>query len=121
MGSPTNLAIIVGYRENFFAITDREDQKPERPGDLPRYVNDKPRPERSGGGLCLWICTDDPTIASHAARMMIRDVGSYLDVHWVQAGLRYASGSTQKGETPRSLFGQKDDMVNPRTREEFDK
>lgn len=121
MGSPANLTITVGYGENFFTLIDREDQKPEWLGDLPKYVNDELRPEWNGGDLCLQICADDPVMVSHAARMMIRNAGSYLDVHWVQAGFQHANGSTQEGETPRNLFGQKDGTVNPRTREEFDK
>lgn len=117
--APANLTITVGFGEGFFEAIDKESQRPEWLEDLPAYDTDELRPEWSGGDIVLQMCADDKVTLAHAARNMIRNAASYLDVRWVQVGFQHAGGARQPGQTPRNLFGQKDGTVNPRTAREF--
>lgn len=117
---PGNLTITVGFGEKVFDIAEREDQKPEWLADLPKYPTDKLEDRWNGGDICLQVCSDDAPMASHAARVMVRNAVPFADIKWIQSGFQNAFGALKDGQTPRNLFGQIDGTINPRSDEEFD-
>ena len=43
-------------------------------------------PEGSGGDLSVQACSDDPQVAFHAVRQLLRLAGGAASIRWVQTG-----------------------------------
>jgi deferrochelatase/peroxidase EfeB len=87
-------------------------KRPEALRDLPPFVGDALEPARSGGDLCIQACADDPQVAVHAVRNLIRMGFGTVAVRWSQLGFGRTSSTTREQKTPRNLFGFKDGTNN---------
>ncbi|WP_257158343.1 Dyp-type peroxidase [Corynebacterium cystitidis] len=116
---PANLTITCGFGPRVFDIAGLNDEKPDWLEPLPEFSRDKLDEKWGQSDLVLQICSDDPTMASHAMRHMVRAGMDYVETGWLQQGFLHADGSMPDSSTPRNLFGQVDGTVNPRTDEEF--
>ena len=77
--------------------------------DLPAFNGDQLVAERSGGDLSIQACADDPQVAFHAVRQLVRMAEGVARVRWTQTGFLPA---TAPDETPRNLMGFKDGTRN---------
>ena len=85
--------------------------------DLPGFEGDRLTEATSGGDLVVLACADDPQVAFHALRQLLRAAGAAASVRWSQAGFNERAATAG---TPRDLLGFKDGTVNPRTEKELD-
>ncbi|TWP48696.1 deferrochelatase/peroxidase EfeB [Lentzea tibetensis] len=90
------------------------DQKPEALIDLPLFPLDDLDPLRSNGDLCIQACANDPQVAVHAIRNLVRIGFGKVAVRWSQLGFGRTSSTTRAQTTPRNLFGFKDGTRNPK-------
>ena len=79
---------------------------------LPGFVGDELDPARSGGDLCIQACAQDPQVAVHAVRNLVRMGFGIVSVRWSQLGFGRTSSTTRSQVTPRNLFGFKDGTNN---------
>lgn len=116
--SAYGLTLTFGVSPSFFKKLGLEKKQPTDFSDLPNFPRDQIRPELSGGDICIQACADDPQVAFHAVRQLVRQARSNITMKWSQSGYNaYNSGS----ETPRNLFGFKDGTANKSTLEDQDK
>jgi deferrochelatase/peroxidase EfeB len=107
------LTLTIGFGTSLF--DDRFGLKPKRPAqlvDLPLFPKDKLDPERSGGDLCIQACANDPQVAVHAVRNLVRLGFGVTEVRWSQLGFGRSSSTSRAQLTPRNLFGFKDGTNN---------
>ncbi|MGB7817921.1 MAG: iron uptake transporter deferrochelatase/peroxidase subunit [Ornithinibacter sp.] len=108
-----NLTVTIGYGPSLF--DDRfglADRRPEALRDLPGFVGDDLDPATSGGDLCIQACADDPQVAVHAVRNLVRMGFGVVSVRWSQLGFGRTSSTTAAQVTPRNMFGFKDGTAN---------
>lgn len=118
--APANLTVTCGFGPRVFEVIDAVDKRPDWLRPLPEYKLDQLDEKWGQTDLVIQVCSDDPTMLSHATRHLVRSGMDYARVHWMQQGFLRADGAHTPGETPRNLFGQVDGTVNPREEEEFD-
>ena len=80
--------------------------------DLPLFPRDQLKKELTGGDICIQSCADDPQVAFHAVRQLVRQARSSITMRWSQAGF---NAYDHANETPRNLFGFKDGTANQET------
>ncbi|MCD4524349.1 iron uptake transporter deferrochelatase/peroxidase subunit [Nocardioides sp. cx-173] len=98
-----------------FGLADRQ---PEALRTLPHFPADNLDPARSYGDLCIQACADDPQVAVHAVRNLVRLGFGTVSVRWSQLGFGRTSSTSTTQETPRNLFGFKDGTANVKAEEE---
>ena len=109
----SDLTITIGYGPSLF--DDRfglADRKPAALEELPGFVGDDLDPARSGGDLCIQACANDPQVAVHAVRNLVRMGFGVVAVRWSQLGFGRTSSTTRSQVTPRNMFGFKDGTNN---------
>lgn len=74
--------------------------------------------ERSGGDICIQACADDPQVAFHAVRNLIRIARGAATLRWSQLGFGRASSTSKSQDTPRNLMGFKDGTNNIKAEDE---
>ena len=84
---------------------------------LPRFPSDDLDPARSDGDICLQACANDPQVAVHAIRNLVRLGFGKVAVRWSQLGFGRTSSTTKNQATPRNLFGFKDGTRNLKAEE----
>lgn len=107
------LTITIGYGPGLF--DDRfglAARKPAALQPLPAFRGDALQPGRSGGDIVIQACADDPQVAVHAVRNLIRMGMGVVSVRWSQLGFGRTSSTSTSQETPRNLFGFKDGTRN---------
>jgi deferrochelatase/peroxidase EfeB len=107
------LTITIGFGPSLF--DDRfglKDKRPERLIDLPRFPQDDLDPARSNGDICIQACANDPQVAVHAVRNLVRIGFGRVAVRWSQLGFGRTSSTTRAQATPRNMFGFKDGTRN---------
>ncbi|MGN7456817.1 iron uptake transporter deferrochelatase/peroxidase subunit [Paenibacillus pasadenensis] len=91
---------------------DRFGLDSRRPAELepiPSMPGDHLDPAFEAGDIVVQACADDPQVAFHAVRNLIRLASGTATLVWIEEGfLRSPSG----GGTPRNLFGFKDGTAN---------
>lgn len=112
---PARLTITFGFGAGLFTKDGRDryglnSQRPAALVNLPKFIGDQLDPARSGGDLSIQACADDPQVAFHAARELVRLAYGVAEFRWVQTGF---VTSTPVGETGRNLMGFKDGTNNP--------
>ena len=118
LGLPaSSLTITVGFGGSFFDKLGLQDQRPPALADLPPFAGDNLDPARSGGDLCIQACADDPQVAVHAVRNMVRAGFGTTSVRWSQLGFGRTSSTSTAQATPRNLFGFKDGTNNLKAEE----
>lgn len=115
--SAASLTLTFGVGPALFDKLGITDRRPAPLAELPRFQGDRLDPARSGGDLCIQACADDPQVAVHAVRNLVREGFGVTEVRWSQLGFgRTASTSTAQA-TPRNLFGFKDGTNNLKAEE----
>jgi deferrochelatase/peroxidase EfeB len=114
--APSRLTITFGFGAGLFTKdgVDRYGlaaKRPEALVDLPKFNGDQMQPLRTGGDLSVQACADDPLVAFHAVRELVRLAYGAAELRWAQTGFL---PNTPAGETPRNLMGFKDGTNNPR-------
>ena len=111
--APGHLTVTIGYGPSLF--DDRfglADRRPAALRDLPAFVGDDLDPARSGGDLVIQACSDDPQVAVHAVRNLVRMGFGVVSVRWSQLGFGRTASTSQAQVTPRNMFGFKDGTAN---------
>lgn len=114
----SRLTITFGAGATFFQKdgTDRFGLRSKLPpmlAELPIFSGDQLQAEWCGGDLCIQACADDPQVAFHAVRNLIRIGRGYVTVRWMQSGFQRTNAADPKKGTPRNLLGFKDGTGNP--------
>ncbi|MFI9011945.1 iron uptake transporter deferrochelatase/peroxidase subunit [Actinosynnema sp. NPDC053489] len=110
---PSSLTLTIGFGPSLF--DDRFGLAPLKPPgliDLPRFPGDDLDPRRTGGDLCVQACANDPQVAVHAIRNLVRIGFGRVSVRWSQLGFGRTSSTSTSQATPRNLFGFKDGTNN---------
>jgi len=116
---PARLTVTFGFGAGLFE-KDGKDRyglaklRPEALVDLPHFAGDELVPDHTGGDLSIQACADDPQVAFHAVRQLVRLADDIAQVRWAQTGFLPNFGS---GLTPRNLMGFKDGTSNPSIRD----
>ncbi|KQB85452.1 Dyp-type peroxidase [Corynebacterium oculi] len=113
---PARLTITCGLGPGAFDRVGLADQRPSWLAPIPEFSQDRLEERWGQTDLVLQICSEDPLVAAHAMRNMVRSGSDYAHVAWLQQGF-VSAGKPE--ETKRNLFGQKDGTVNPRGEEEL--
>ncbi|HDL4146016.1 TPA: Dyp-type peroxidase, partial [Mannheimia haemolytica] len=106
--SAQNLTLTFGVSANFFTKLGIEKHKPKELNDLPHFPRDQLQAEYTGGDICIQACADDPQVAFHAVRNLVRVARGEIKMKWSQMGFN----SFANQDTPRNLFGFKDGTAN---------
>ncbi|MEV8438298.1 iron uptake transporter deferrochelatase/peroxidase subunit [Actinosynnema sp. NPDC051121] len=110
---PSALTLTIGFGPSLFderfGLADR---KPAKLIDLPRFPGDDLDERRTGGDLCIQACANDPQVAVHAIRNLVRIGFGRVAVRWSQLGFGRTSSTSTAQTTPRNLFGFKDGTNN---------
>ncbi len=115
---PSRLTITFGFGPGLFVDADGNDRfgigdrRPEALERLPRFSADVLDPARSDGDICIQACADDPQVAVHAIRNLVRIGFGTTAVRWSQLGFGRTSTTSTSQSTPRNLFGFKDGTAN---------
>lgn len=113
--APSRLTLTFGFGPTLFtkAGVDRYGLAAHRPEafvDLPKFSGDQLVAERTDGDLSVQACADDPQVAFHAIRQLIRLTQNVAQIRWTQTGF---VANPPGGGTPRNLMGFKDGSGNP--------
>lgn len=84
---------------------------------LPAFTGDQLDPATSGGDLCIQACAQDPQVAVHAVRNLVRQGFGTTAVRWSQLGFGRTSSTSTAQATARNLFGFKDGTHNLKAEE----
>jgi deferrochelatase/peroxidase EfeB len=109
---PSSLTVTVGFGPSFFDKLGIADRRPAALADLPAFTGDQLDPARSGGDLCIQACANDPQVAVHAVRNLVRVGFGTAAVRWAQLGYGRTSSTSTQQPTARNLFGFKDGTQN---------
>jgi deferrochelatase/peroxidase EfeB len=115
---PSGLTLTVGFGPTLFTTAEGSDRfglaarRPEPLAELPKFPGDALDPEISGGDLCVQACANDPQVAVHAIRNLVRLGAGVVSVRWSQLGFGRTSSTSSAQATPRNLFGFKDGTDN---------
>lgn len=119
IGLPASgLTLTIGFGPTLFTAADGTDRfglaarRPAPLTELPAFSGDQLRPEISGGDLCIQACANDPQVAVHAVRNLVRLGAGVVSVRWSQLGFGRTSSTSTGQTTPRNLFGFKDGTNN---------
>ncbi len=114
LGLPaTSLTLTFGVGPGFFDKLGLDPAlRPPGLADLPHFTLDQLDPALSGGDLCIQACADDPQVAVHAVRNLVRIGFGTTAVRWSQLGFGRTSSTSTAQATPRNLFGFKDGTRN---------
>ncbi|GAB3362540.1 iron uptake transporter deferrochelatase/peroxidase subunit [Modestobacter lapidis] len=115
---PSRLTLTVGFGPTLFTTADGTDRfglagrRPAPLAELPAFPGDALDPATSGGDLCVQACADDPQVAVHAIRNLVRLGAGVVRIRWSQLGFGRTSSTSGAQATPRNLFGFKDGTAN---------
>lgn len=114
----SNLTLTFGVGPSLFEKSSLglSSKRPSVLKDLPHFPKDQLEDAYGGGDVCIQACADDPLVAFHAVRNLIRAASGKVEIKWSQTG--FNSFPKEPG-TPRNLFAFKDGTVNPSTNEEI--
>ncbi|WP_369140244.1 iron uptake transporter deferrochelatase/peroxidase subunit [Modestobacter versicolor] len=119
LGLPASgLTLTVGFGPTLFTTADGVDRfglaarRPAPLAPLPAFPGDAIDEAISGGDLCVQACANDPQVAVHAIRNLVRLGAGVVSVRWSQLGFGRTSSTSSAQATPRNLFGFKDGTDN---------
>ncbi len=121
--SASHLTLTFGLGRSLFVDENGKDRfgfknkMPEALIKIPKMTGDMLEENRSGGDLCIQACADDPQVAVHAIRNLVRIAAGRAVVAWSQLGFGRTSSTSTSQITPRNLFGFKDGTANLKTEE----
>ncbi|MBP2370941.1 iron uptake transporter deferrochelatase/peroxidase subunit [Pseudonocardia parietis] len=111
------LTLTFGVGATLFDRLGITDRRPAPLAELPGFQGDRLDPARSGGDLCVQACANDPQVAVHAVRNLVRAGFGVTEVRWSQLGFGRTSSTSTGQDTPRNLFGFKDGTNNLKAEE----
>jgi deferrochelatase/peroxidase EfeB len=119
---PSGLTITFGFGPTLFRKDGKDrygiaDRQPAALRRLPHFPADNLDPAKSDGDLCIQACADDPQVAVHAIRNLVRIGFGRVSVRWSQLGFGRTSSTSTTQDTPRNLFGFKDGTANLKAEE----
>ena len=114
--NPHNLTLTFGVSSHFFDKLNIAQLKPEKLVDLPSFPREQLQGRYTGGDICIQACADDPQVAFHAVRNLVRVARSHVTMKWSQSGFNSFEGK----DTPRNLFAFKDGTGNPQEAKKLD-
>lgn len=103
------LTLTFGVTPSFFDKLGISHLRPQALRDLPHFPRDQLKKAYSGGDLCIQACADDPQVAFHAVRNLVRAARLHITMRWSQAGF---NSFDHRADTPRNLFAFKDGTAN---------
>ena len=115
---PSGLTLTVGFGPTLFMTGDGVDRfglaarRPYSLVELPVFPGDALDQSISGGDLCVQACANDPQVAVHAVRSLVRLGVGVVRVRWTQLGFGRTSSTSTAQATPRNLLGFKDGTAN---------
>jgi len=115
--APSSLTVTVGLGPTFFEREGKDRfglraKAPSRLKPLGPLPGDQLDPARTGGDLCVQACADDPQVAFHAVRNLLRAGRGIVELRWIQLGFGSNTATTSAQATPRNLMGFKDGTNN---------
>ncbi len=121
--SASHLSVTIGFGRSLFENADGprfglDGKIPDALADLPHFPGDALEESRSGGDIVIQACADDPQVAVHAVRNLIRIAFGKARVRWSQIGFGRTSSTSTSQMTPRNLFGFKDGTSNLKAEEQ---
>jgi deferrochelatase/peroxidase EfeB len=109
----SGLTLTIGFGPSLFdGRFGLSGRKPAGLEELPAFPLDQLDPKRSGGDLCIQACANDPQVAVHAVRNLVRLGFGVVSVRWSQLGFGRTSSTSTAQATPRNMFGFKDGTNN---------
>ncbi|WP_413283671.1 iron uptake transporter deferrochelatase/peroxidase subunit [Vibrio sp. MA40-2] len=116
---PYNLTLTFGITPSFIQKVGLQDKSPAEFVPLPHFPRDQLKEQYTGGDICIQSCADDPQVAFHAIRQLVRYARtSMVSMLWAQNGF---NSYDKKSHTPRNLFAFKDGTANALTLKDADK
>jgi deferrochelatase/peroxidase EfeB len=114
LGLPASaLTLTIGFGPSLFdSRFGLAGKRPPALIDLPAFPADDLDPRRTGGDICVQACANDPQVAVHAIRNLVRIGFGKVAVRWSQLGFGRTSSTSRSQATPRNLFGFKDGTRN---------
>ncbi len=112
---PARLTLTFGFGAGLF-VKDGKDRfgwasaRPAALVDLPKFNGEQLQPDHTGGDMSVQACADDPQVAFHAVRQLVRLAYASATLRWTQAGFAPSKGQN----TPRNLMGFKDGTQQPK-------
>ena len=109
----SGLTLTIGFGPSLFdGRFGLADRRPEGFEDLPGFRGDDLDPARCGGDIAIQACANDPQVAVHAIRNLVRIGFGTVSVRWSQLGFGRTSSTSTSQVTPRNMFGFKDGTNN---------
>lgn len=117
--APNGLSITFGFGKSMFVTSEGKDRfgiAEQLPDSLAKGI-----PSTAGeffadtkidGDLCIQACANDPQVAIHATRNLVRVAFGRAVTRWSELGFGRASSTSSEQVTPRNLFGFKDGTNN---------
>jgi deferrochelatase/peroxidase EfeB len=123
---PSGLTVTVGFGRSLFV--DKHDKPrfgldgklPDGLIELPAFSGDQLDHAISGGDIALQACANDPQIAVHAIRNLVRIAFGRASVRYSQMGFGRTSSTSTAQVTQRNLLGFKDGTANIKVEEKKD-
>ncbi len=106
------LTLTIGFGGSLFSRFGLASLLPPALAPLPVFPADDLDPARSDGDVRLQACANDPQVAVHAIRNLVRIGFGKVAVRWSQLGFGRTSSTSRAQATPRNLFGFKDGTNN---------
>ena len=116
--SPARLTVTFGFGPSLFVEGRFGFSRPEALAPLPPLTGDVLDEGRSDGDLCVQACADDPQVAFHAVRNLVRLARGVAVVRWSQLGFGRTASTSKTQSTPRNLMGLKDGTANIKAEDE---
>ncbi|MEH3066822.1 MAG: iron uptake transporter deferrochelatase/peroxidase subunit [Aeromicrobium erythreum] len=118
LGLPASgLTLTIGFGPSLFERDGRArfglgDARPADLADLPLFSGDRLEPSLTGGDVAIQACANDPQVAVHAIRNLVRIAFGRASVRYSQLGFGRTSSTSAAQATARNLFGFKDGTAN---------
>ncbi|MCX6406438.1 MAG: iron uptake transporter deferrochelatase/peroxidase subunit [Propionibacteriales bacterium] len=118
LGLPASgLTLTIGFGPSLFERDGRArfglgDARPADLTDLPLFSGDRLDPSLTGGDVAIQACANDPQVAVHAIRNLVRIAFGRASVRYSQLGFGRTSSTSAAQATARNLFGFKDGTAN---------
>lgn len=114
---PSGLTLTVGFGPTLFEKDGKprfglEGKKPDLLTELPAFSGDDLDASLCGGDLAIQACANDPQVAVHAVRNLVRIAFGRASVRYSQMGFGRTSSTSTAQVTPRNLLGFKDGTAN---------
>lgn len=115
---PSGLTITIGFGRGMFIDAagkprfGLDGKLPDRLIDMPSFSGDRLDDALSGGDIAIQACANDPQIAVHAVRNLVRIAFGRASVRYSQMGFGRTSSTSSAQVTARNLFGFKDGTAN---------